>query len=1299
MKARLGIQLVSNFVLASGLSFTALPDYAVAVPIGAGCGDVIKNCAFGGQPISAYTNPITGYTEISMGCWDEHHTVLLGKGLCGYGSLSGPIFTPTTAQRTNLPTLACGSIIEVENRTLGESIEVTGTPYSLYYFSDRSTGRLDQNKIIVPIMGPVLDPNLQKAIVQIEIAGRTIRTEHAPAANLNYTYTWDGKDSSGRVFRGTAQAKVTFSMVWKDGTGDFPMTSTLLVGGYRPKLLGLGGWTLSSNHFYDFNSKTVFFGSGSSRGGAAKDLGSGFFRIASQDASEAYEFNSSGLHIRTRHGLTGAILLTFTYDSAGRLLTATDAFGNRTTITRDAAGNPLSITSPYGQVTTLSVNSAGMLASTTNPNSEMRLMTYSSNGLLLNFKKAKNNSGTISTSLSSTFTYDVDGRLVTDTNNGLPAGSYVARLLDIANSENQRTLQMSTAENRVTKYTLTNIDTTQPDAFRRQTTLPNGLEVMTEDYSQGSTVQYHDVKNQTSRSIDARFPEATFTSGAQVTIGSYYHYSSRSQSVTLTDQMNPFSITTMTMQNVTNGDSTNRLSTLTYDGPSRKYTARSPANRGLEIVTNAQGMPVRYQEGSFYPYTFAYDTRGRLSSLTQNSRVTRFVYDTLGRVSSVSNVLNQTTSYAYDNAGQVLQKTLPDGRQINFTYDSHGNLKSLTPPGRPVHNFAVSILDLTTAYNAPVVASGQNAQTTYGYNKDKQLLRVTRPNGASINMSYTATTGQLAAIATPQGTINLGWDMSSGRLQSVRSSDAIESTSVYNGPVETEQVTINSASSSEIGRITIGLNADLLKANEAITTPSTASSNVNYAYDKDGLLMSVGAISFGRSSVSGRLSSAKMGVVNESYGYNQYGELTSSKVTVGTNTRYSASILRDELGRVSIKTDSLEGSGASFAYYYDSAGRLNKVTRNNVVVSTHTYDSNSNRTSGTTNGVAYSATYDSQDRLTSYAGKTYTYNLNGELASVKTTATGATTAVAFDTFGNLRTFGAVKYQYDGYGRRVAKLYNGVLQERYLYRNQLQVAAVLDSSNRIRQRFVYGDGYAPEYVINYSYGTTITQTQYRLVKDHLGSVRMAIRVSNGTVSQRIDYDEWGRMITNTQPSLHPFGFAGGFYDSNTKLYHFGARDYDPEIGRWISKDPIVFSGGDTNLYGYVLNDPVNWIDRTGLSAEDVKKIESIFKSQIEHMNSSGLRIVPGYVNNVSRNVYFLTGGRVGRPRFNCQEQSGQMKEELDAASGNFDDTWQFSLETNGLWPFTHTTVRGISSNPSDPTLILDPWANVFTPIPK
>lgn len=61
-----------------------------------------------------------------------------------------------------------------------------------------------------------------------------------------------------------------------------------------------------------------------------------------------------------------------------------------------------------------------------------------------------------------------------------------------------------------------------------------------------------------------------------------------------------------------------------------------------------------------------------------------------------------------------------------------------------------------------------------------------------------------------------------------------------------------------------------------------------------------------------------------------------------------------------------------------------------------------------------------------------------------------------------------------------------------------------------------------------------------------------------------------------------------YVRETALMSCGrSRHYDPETGRWTSKDPILFNGGDTNLYGYVANDPVNWVDPMGLALRQRK----------------------------------------------------------------------------------------------------------------
>ena len=56
-----------------------------------------------------------------------------------------------------------------------------------------------------------------------------------------------------------------------------------------------------------------------------------------------------------------------------------------------------------------------------------------------------------------------------------------------------------------------------------------------------------------------------------------------------------------------------------------------------------------------------------------------------------------------------------------------------------------------------------------------------------------------------------------------------------------------------------------------------------------------------------------------------------------------------------------------------------------------------------------------------------------------------------------------------------------------------------------------------------------------------------------------------------------------YDADTKLVHFGYREYDPFTGKWTAKDPLLFGGGDSNLYGYVLGDPVDLVDPLGLDA--------------------------------------------------------------------------------------------------------------------
>jgi RHS repeat-associated protein len=168
----------------------------------------------------------------------------------------------------------------------------------------------------------------------------------------------------------------------------------------------------------------------------------------------------------------------------------------------------------------------------------------------------------------------------------------------------------------------------------------------------------------------------------------------------------------------------------------------------------------------------------------------------------------------------------------------------------------------------------------------------------------------------------------------------------------------------------------------------------------------------------------------------------------------------------------------------------------------------------------------------------------------------------------------IDYVVDGEGRRIWKKRNGVLEQGFLYSDQLRPVAELDGAGNVVARFIYGrHRNVPDAMVKG--GKT-----YRIVMDHLGSPRMVIDTQTGAVAQRTDYDEFGRVLMQTTPGLQLFGFAGGIYDKDTGFVRFGARDYDPFAGRWTAKDPIRFRGG-LNLYAYAINNPVNYRDFTGL----------------------------------------------------------------------------------------------------------------------
>jgi RHS repeat-associated protein len=877
--------------------------------------------------------------------------------------------------------------------------------------------------------------------------------------------------------------------------------------------------------------------------------------VASEDGQEVYQFSAAGQHLRTLDPVTGAVLYSFTYNAAQLLTAIQDRDGRLTQIERDPQGNAAAIVSPDGQTTTLATGPDGYLQTVIDPAMDSTGFTYAAGGLLATQTDPRG--------FQSTYQYSSDGRLVLDKDaaggfksfqRAAGPGYDTVAMTTGAGDTSQFAVQYPAAGGRLRLFT-------SPDGLTvRSAIAPNGQQ--TETWPDGTVVTttvgpdpLFGLQSPIATSEQTRLP-----SGLTMSISS-------NRSALLSAPGDPLSLSRRVESWTVNGNTFTRL----FDRSRMTWTFQTPMGRQFIETVDSAGRPTSFQAGTLAATHLAYDPAGRPVSASQGlgtaQRTLALSYGADGRLASTTDTLRRTFSFAWDAAGRLMAQTYPDGRMVAFTYDADGNRTSVTPPGRPAHNFSFTPVNLGMSYIPPDVGSGATP-TTYTYDLDRRLKSINRPDGKTIVLGYQQ--GRVSAVNFERGTINLVYDPASSLLRAVSAPGGETLAYLSDGPLPT---TI-SWSGPVSGSVQNAYNQDFRLSSQTVNGQLP----VAFGYDADGLMTQAGGLSVSRDPSTGLVTGTSLGSVTTSEARNNFGELSSISAAYAGSEIFRADLTRDAGGRITQKVETITGTSSIYGYTYDAAGRLTDVTLNGAPLSHYDYDANSNRVSTLDGSTTTTAAYDAQDRLVGWGNLTFGYTSNGDLSSMS--QNGNTVSYAYDSLGNLVTVvdaNGIETDYimDGQNRRVGKTVAGVLGQGFVWLDQLKVAAELDGSGNTVSRFIYATHVnAPDVMVK-------NGVSYMMVTDQLGSPRLVVDSTTGDVVQRMDYDAWGRVTLDTNPGFQPFAFAGGLYDQGTQLVRFGVRDYNPAVGRWTARDPALFGGGDPNLYGYAVSDPINMTDPAGL----------------------------------------------------------------------------------------------------------------------
>lgn len=596
-------------------------------------------------------------------------------------------------------------------------------------------------------------------------------------------------------------------------------------------------------------------------------------------------------------------------------------------------------------------------------------------------------------------------------------------------------------------------------------------------------------------------------------------------------------------------DPMGRVTSYTYDSRNRTKTRVDPGSRTT---------------------VFEYDDAGNLESVTNpDNTITRSTYDAMNRVLTKTSETNLVTTYEYTDDGLIDFIVDPVGKRTGYDYDAMGRIRARTSPGVGAGFRYMEEYRYDPAGNLEWASDNRNVVTTYQYDSRNRETSRTYSDGTPGITSAYDNAGRLTRIANSVSAIEYTYD-------------------------RTGQTTCD---------------------RQIITGPGGVDKSLCYTFDFDGnreLLLSPD--------------------VWLGYDYN-----TRNQVKMISELGYGSVEYEYNLdGQPRLKTF---GNGATATYSYDTVGRLSGINESHAPDTTYGYDTRSRRISSSFGGGYQSKTFayyadsklrrdtrvnrfvpngpqttlanefvydDSGNRRTTTAEGTYVTNWANQYTRV-----GASETFAYDNVGNMTRRGTLNLSYDAESRLTGSL--GVIS--FLYDPLGRIAKIVTPSG---SRSVVYDGehpitwYAPngqpEELTYWGARGDEPFYGYRFATGeslfyHLDAQNNVVSITDlfATRLESYEYSAYGeqRAIAPAFPwayrasTVKPrYGFNGQVWIPEINLYHYKARAYDPRLGRFLQHDPSHLEADDPNLYRYVLNNPVNYVDSTGEILETLWDIANV-----------------------------------------------------------------------------------------------------------